>query len=97
MQKTRLYFECPACHMQYMVKEFGLNYSNGARIENVADSDELQQLICPCQPHQPFTFNLKERARIRMFGEDEAEQTHFPLPARKFALAGNGTPRGSVS
>lgn len=69
--------------MQYMVKEFGLTYSNGARIENVAGSDELQLLICPCQPKQPFTFKLKERVRIRIFSEDESEQTHFPLGVRK--------------
>src|ERR1700756_3880065 len=83
MSKTRLYVDCPACHMQYMVKEFSLTYSNGARIENVVDSDEFQQLICPCQPKQPFTFKLKERARLRIFCEDETEQTHFRLPVRK--------------
>jgi len=77
--------------MQYMVKEFALTYSNGAHIENVADSEELQQLVCPCQPNQPFTFKLKERARIRMFAEDEAEQTHFPLPARKFDAKSEAT------
>jgi len=91
MQKTRLYIECPMCHMQYMVKEFGQTYSNGARIERVADSDELQQLNCPCQPNEPFRFNLKERARIRMFAEDEAEQTHFPLPSRQFAVKSAAT------
>jgi len=84
MPKTRLYFECPGCRTQYLVKEFALTYSNGARMENVADSDEWQQLICPCQPKQPFTFKLKERARLRVFSEDEAEQTHFSFPARKY-------------
>lgn len=88
---TRLYVECPACHMQYMVKEFGLTYSNGARIENVGDSDEWQHLICPCQPKEPFTFKLKERARIRTFSEDKAEQTHFRLPARKFGPKSEAT------
>jgi len=71
--------------MQYMVKEFDLTYSNGARIENVVDSDEWQHLICPCQPKQPFKFKLRERARIRTCLPDETEQTHFSLPARKFA------------
>jgi len=28
--------------MQYMVKEFALTYSNGARIENIGDSGEWQ-------------------------------------------------------
>lgn len=83
MPKTRLYVDCPACHMQYLVKEFGFTYSNGARIENVAGSDEWQHLTCPCQPNQPFTFKLKERARIRIFSGDDAEQTHFPLPVKK--------------
>jgi len=85
MPKTRMYVECPGCHTQYLVKEFALTYSNGARIENPADSDEWQQLICPCQPKQPFAFKLKERARLHVFSEDEAEQTHFSLPARKYA------------
>jgi hypothetical protein len=66
------------------VKEFALTYSNGARIENFADSDEWQQLFCPCQPKQPFAFKLKETARLRVFSEDEAEQTHFSFPARKY-------------
>jgi hypothetical protein len=77
--------------MQYMVKESELTYSNGARIENVPDSDELQQLLCPCQPNQPFQFKLNERARIRVFAEDEAEQTHFPLPARTLAAKSAAT------
>jgi predicted Zn finger-like uncharacterized protein len=34
MPRTRLYVECPSCHMQYMVKDFSLTYSNGAYIEN---------------------------------------------------------------
>jgi len=66
------------------VKEFALTYSNGARIENLAVSDEWQRLICPCQPKQAFAFKLKERARLRVFSEDEAEQTHFSFPARKY-------------
>ena len=37
--KTRLYIECPGCRMQYMVKEFALTYSNGARIEKIGDSN----------------------------------------------------------
>ena len=48
MPKTRLYVECPGCRMQYMVKEFALTYSNGARIDKIGDSDEWQQLMCPC-------------------------------------------------
>ena len=31
VSKTRLYVECPNCNMQYMLKDFGLTYSNGAR------------------------------------------------------------------
>jgi hypothetical protein len=68
-----------------MVKEFALTYSNGACIENLADTDDWQQLICPCQPKQPFTFKLKEKARLRVFSDDETEQTHFSFPARKYA------------
>jgi hypothetical protein len=33
LSKTRLYVECPNCHMQYMVKDFELTCSNGAHIE----------------------------------------------------------------
>jgi hypothetical protein len=65
--------------MHYMVKEFALTYSNGARIENIDDSDEWQQLICPCQSKKPFKLRLRERARLRVFSEDESEQTHFSL------------------
>jgi hypothetical protein len=83
MPKTRLYVECPKCHMQYLVKDFALTYSNGAYIEDVAGSPEWQRLICPCRPHEPHKFKLKERARLHVFQENESEQTHFFLKAAK--------------
>jgi hypothetical protein len=83
MPKTRLYVECPKCHMQYLVKDFALTYSNGAYIENVAGSPEWQRLICPCQPHEPHKFKLKERARLHVFQENESEKTHFFLKVTK--------------
>jgi hypothetical protein len=43
MSKTRLYVECPTCHMQYLLKEIALTYSNGAYIENVAGAPEWQR------------------------------------------------------
>jgi hypothetical protein len=79
MLKTRLYIECPNCHMQYLMKDFGLTYSNGAYIENVAGSPEWQCLICPCQPQSPYKFKLKERTRLHVFDENDSEQTHFSL------------------
>lgn len=72
--------------MQYMLKDFGLTYSNGAYIENAPDSLELQQLICPCQPQSAYKFKLKEKARIHLFSENEAEKTHFFLKAKKWAV-----------
>jgi hypothetical protein len=88
MLKTRLYVECPSCHMQYLMKDFGLVYSNGAYIENVAGSPEWQRLICPCQPTKPHRFKLKERTRLHMFQENENEQTHFSLkPVRALSLS----------
>jgi hypothetical protein len=84
MSKTRLYVECPNCHMQYLMKDFGLTYSNGASIENVAGSPELQRLICPCQLGTPYKFKLKERTRLHVFQENESEKTHFSLrPVRR--------------
>jgi hypothetical protein len=77
--KTRLYVECPNCNMQYLMKDFGLTYSNEAYIENVAGSPELQRLICPCQPQNPYEFKLKERTRLHVFQENESEKTHFSL------------------
>lgn len=87
MSKTRLYVECPTCHMQYLVKDFDLAYTNGAYIENVAGSPEWQRLICPCQPRNPYKFKLKERTRLHTFQENESEQTHFSLRPVK-AMAG---------
>jgi hypothetical protein len=67
-----------------MVKEFGLTYSNGAYIQNLDDSAEWQQLFCPCQPRQPYRFKLREKARLHVLQENEAERTHFSLPTRKW-------------
>lgn len=83
MSKTRLYVECPNCQMQYMVKDFGLTYSNGARIEDIDDSAEFQRLICPCKPREPHKFRLRERARIHVFSESDPERTHFSLVPQK--------------
>ena len=79
MPKTRLYIECPNCRMQYLMKDFGLKYSNGAYIEDVAGAPEWQLLLCPCRPRNSFKIKLKEKTRLHMFPEDEAEQTHFSL------------------
>lgn len=87
MPRTHLYVECPSCRMQYMVKDFSLTYSNGAYIENVAGSPEWQRLICPCQPRTPYKFKLKEKARVHIFSDPEAEQTHFSLKATKAATS----------
>lgn len=77
MLKTRLYVECPNCHMQYLMKDFGLTYSNGAYIENVAGAPEWQRLLCPCRPQNPHKFKLCETTRLHMFAIDESERTHF--------------------
>jgi hypothetical protein len=82
MEKTRLYIECPNCHMQYLMKDCGLTYSNGAYIENVAGASEFQRLLCPCRPGNPHKFKLRESTRLHLFSEDESERTHF-LPAKK--------------
>ncbi len=79
MLKTRLYVECPNCRVQYLMKDFGLAYSNGAYIENVAGSPEWQRLICPCRPREPHKFKLKEKTRLHVFDENDSEQTHFSL------------------
>jgi len=65
--------------MQYLIKDFGLTYSNGAYIEDVAGLPEWQRLICPCQPHEPYKFKLREKTRLHLFGENESEKTHFSL------------------
>jgi hypothetical protein len=65
--------------MQYLVKDFELVYSNGARIEDVAGTREWQRLLCPCRPNEPYKFKLSERQRLRVFADDQSEQTHFPL------------------
>jgi hypothetical protein len=77
MLTTRLYFECPNCHMQYLVKKGALYYSNGAYIEKVAGSPEWQRLICPCRPGEPYKFKLSETTRLQVFSADENERTHF--------------------
>ncbi len=87
MPKTRLYVDCPNCHMQYMMKDFSLTYSNGAYIENVVGESEWQKLVCPCQPKIPHRFKVKETARLRVFSENEAEQTHYQLKVGRFAEA----------
>jgi hypothetical protein len=69
--------------MQYMVKDFGLTYSNGAFIENVGDTRERQRLVCPCSPRIPYEFKLREKARLHVFSESEAEKTHYSLTPRK--------------
>jgi len=74
--------------MQYMVKDFDLTYSNGAYIENTADSFGWQKLVCPCRPKEAFRIKLRERARIHVFPENEAERTHFSLTPRKWAHDG---------
>ncbi len=70
-----------------MMKDFGLTYSNGAYIENVAGEPEWQRLVCPCQPKIPHRFKMKETARLRVFSENEAEQTHYQLKSGRFAVA----------
>jgi hypothetical protein len=83
MRKTCLYVECPNCHMQYLLKDFALTYSNGAYIEDVPGDPEWQRLICPCGRHQPHKFKLKEKARLHVLAENESERTHFSLTAVK--------------
>jgi hypothetical protein len=68
-----------------MVKDFHLAYSNGAYIENTAESAEWQKLVCPCRPKEPFRFKLREKARIHVLADNEVERTHFSLTARKWA------------
>src|ERR1700686_1018268 len=82
MPKTRLYIECPNCHMQYLLKEIALTYSNGAYIESVAGAPEWQRLLCPCRPDTPFKFKLSETMRLQVFSSDENERTHFS-PTKK--------------
>ena len=82
MSKTRLYVECPNCHMQYLLKEIALTYSNGAYIENVAGAPEWQRLLCPCRPETPYKFKLSETTRLHLFSNDESERTHF-VPLKK--------------
>jgi len=84
MPKTRLYVECPNCHMQYLLKKSALNYSNGAHIENVAGAPEWQRLLCPCRPDEPYKFKLSETTRLHVFSDSEHERTHF-LPRKKAA------------
>jgi hypothetical protein len=79
MLKTRLYVECPGCRMQYLIKDFGLTYSNGAYIEDIAGAPEWQRLLCPCRPYEPHKFKLKQKTRIHVFTEKDSEQTHFSL------------------
>jgi hypothetical protein len=83
--KTHLYVECPNCHMHYLMKDFALTYSNAAYIENIVNEPEWQRLICPCQPHIPYKFKLKERTRLYVFQDNETEQTHFSLKPMKTA------------
>jgi hypothetical protein len=71
--------------MQYMVKEFSLTYSNGAYIEDSAETPHSQVLICPCRPGERYKFKLKEKARLHVFSENEAERTHYSLTPRKWA------------
>jgi hypothetical protein len=77
MPTTRLYFECPNCHMQYHLKKGALYYSNGAYIENVAGAPEWQRLLCPCRPETPHKFKLSETTRLQIFSDDDEERTHF--------------------
>ena len=86
MLKTRLYVECPHCHMQYLMKDFGLTYSNGAYIENVAGAPEWQRLLCPCRPQNPHKFKLCETTRLHMFSVDESERTHFLPPKNRLPI-----------
>jgi hypothetical protein len=86
MEKTRLYIECPNCHMQYLMKDWGLTYSNGAYIENVAGAPELQRLLCPCRPGNPHKFKLRETTRLHLFSEDESERTHFMQTKKKSTI-----------
>ena len=74
MLETRLYVEYPSCGMQYLRKDFGLTYSNGAYIENLAGCPDGQQLVCPCQPKKPYRFKLSERTRLHVFRADEGER-----------------------
>jgi hypothetical protein len=86
MLRTRLYVECPNCRMHYLMKDFGLTYSNGAYIENVAGAPEWQRLICPCRPQDPYKFKLKEKTRLHLLSERDSEQTHFSLKPVKSSV-----------
>ena len=92
MPKTRLYIECPNCHMQYLLKEIALTYSNGAYVENVAGAPEWQRLLCPCRPETPYKFKLSETMRLKVFSADESEHTHF-LPLIRSKPPGLGPTR----
>ncbi len=81
MSRTRLFVECPNCHLHYLIKDFGLRYSNGAYIEDVSHNPEWQILICPCSPRNPYKFKLKEKTRLYIFSDDEPDRTHFSLEA----------------
>jgi hypothetical protein len=83
MLRTRLYIECPNCYMQYLMKDFGLTYSNGAYIEDVAGAPEWQRLLCPCRPGNPHNFKLRETTQLHVFSQDESERTHFLRPKNK--------------
>jgi hypothetical protein len=89
MPKTRLYIECPNCHMQYLLKEIALTYSNGAYIENVAGAPEWQRLLCPCRPDTPYKFKLSETMRLKVFSADESEHTHFLTNKKKPPVSGS--------
>jgi hypothetical protein len=89
MPKTRLYIECPNCHMQYLLKEIALTYSNGAYIENVAGAPEWQRLLCPCRPDTPYKFKLSETMRLKVFSADESEHTHFLTNKKKPPASGS--------
>jgi hypothetical protein len=82
MTTTRLSVECPNCHQRYVLKQGPLKYSNGAYIENVAGTSEMQRLLCPCRPDEPYKFRLAEKTRIQIVSEDESERTHF-LPRKR--------------
>jgi len=87
MPTTRLYFECPNCHMQYLLKKGALYYSNGAYIENVAGAPEWQRLLCPCRPGTPHEFKLSETTRLHVFSDDENERTHFSPKKNKVSTS----------
>jgi hypothetical protein len=87
MSTTRLYFQCPYCHMHYLLKKGAMYYSNGAYIEKVAGAPEWQRLLCPCRPGIPHKFKLSETTRLHLFVDEEQERTHFS-PVRKASDSG---------